>query len=527
MKRWTKILLALAGLVVLVVALTPFLINADTFRPAIEKQLTAALGRSVKFGNLSLAPFSGSLLAKDLSIAEDPSFGSAPFLTASQIRIGVSLAPLIFSHHVDVGTLQIESPQINVIRAANGTWNFSSLAHGALATPAPNGAPSQNSEGSAPALPLSVDRIVIEDGRATVTTLPAHGEPSVYDHVTFTARDFSFTSQFPFELKANLPAGGTISVAGKVGPINRADAATSPADAQISATGLDPVADGFLAPDAGVSLVADVDMHAASDGQTLTTSGTVHLHNLKLRKGAAASPKPVEVAFADAHRLKDSTGQIQDATIKIGDAALHITGTYQPAPGTGDPLLNLKLAGQSLPIDELQSLMTAAAVRLPNGSQLKGGTLSLNLAVSGQAKSLTISGPIALDNTRLVGFDLGSKIHGIAALSGVKTGDTTQFQKLHLNVHITNAGVVADNIDAVIPAMGGLTGSGFVSPANQLNFNLIANVTTAKGIGKFGVSLLSKLSGSGNGSGVPILITGTPDDPYIVADIFNKSSKKK
>lgn len=158
---------------------------------------------------------------------------------------------------------------------------------------------------------------------------------------------------------------------------------------------------------------------------------------------------------------------------------------------------------------------------------MHGGTLSLNLAVSGQAKSLTISGPIALDNTRLVGFDLGSKIHGIAALSGVKTGDTTQFQKLRLNVHITNAGVVADNIDAVIPAMGGLTGSGFVSPANQLNFNLIANVTTAKGIGKFGVSLLSKLSGSGNGSGVPLLITGTPDDPYIVADIFNKSSKKK
>ena len=67
--------------------------------------------------------------------------------------------------------------------------------------------------------------------------------------------------------------------------------------------------------------------------------------------------------------------------------------------------------------------MTAAAVRMPNGSVLKGGTLSLNLAVHGQAKALAISGPIALANTRLVGFDVGSKIHGIAALSGVKTGD--------------------------------------------------------------------------------------------------------
>ncbi len=65
MKRWTKILLALVGLVVLGVVSIPFFVNANTFRPTIETQLTTTLGRSVKLGDLSLSLFSASLVAKD------------------------------------------------------------------------------------------------------------------------------------------------------------------------------------------------------------------------------------------------------------------------------------------------------------------------------------------------------------------------------------------------------------------------------------------------------------------------------
>src|SRR5271163_2197445 len=127
MKRWTKVLLAFVGLVVLGLASIPLFVNANTFRPTIETQLATVLGRSVKLGDLSLSIFSGSLVAKDLSIADDPNFSAAPFLTAKEVRIGVFLRPLIFSRKVDVRGFQITSPQITLIRATNGTWNFSSL----------------------------------------------------------------------------------------------------------------------------------------------------------------------------------------------------------------------------------------------------------------------------------------------------------------------------------------------------------------------------------------------------------------
>jgi AsmA protein len=529
-KRWTKSVLAVAGLIVVAIASIPVFVNANTFRPAIEKQLTTTLGRTVKLGDLSLPVFSGVLVAKDLSVSDDPSFSAAPFLTAKELRIGVSLRPLIFRHQVNLRSFQIESPQINLIHGANGAWNFSSIGHAASAGASASAAntASGNTRAIAHPLPdLSIGRIAIEDGRAVVTTLPTRGEPSLYEHVNLTARDFSFAAKFPFELSASLPAGGTISVTGRIGPTNRDDAATSPADAQISVKGLDPIAAGFLSPDAGLSLLADVDLHAASDGQTLTTSGTAHIQNLKLRKGGAAAPKPLDLGYSGTHRLKENSGLIQDATVKVGDAAIRATGTYEPVEhGAEDSLLNLKLAGQSLPIDELQPLMTAAGVRLPNGSVLRGGTLSMNLAVTGQAKALVITGPIALDKTRLVGFDIGSKIHGIAALSGVKTGDTTEFEKLRVSVRITNAGVVANKIEAVIPAMGELTGSGTVSPADQLDFNLVVKVASATGIGKVGVGLLTKLNSLGGASGVPLRVTGTPDEPYITADVGGLVQKK-
>ena len=114
---------------------------------------------------------------------------------------------LIFSHELELRGFQIESLQINLIRAANGTWNFSSIGRRVGAGSAVAAVP-----------PLSVALIEVENGRVAVATLPSQGEPIVYDHVNITVRDFSFASQFPLELSANLPGEGALSLKGKLGP---------------------------------------------------------------------------------------------------------------------------------------------------------------------------------------------------------------------------------------------------------------------------------------------------------------------
>jgi AsmA protein len=522
-KHWIKILIAVVLLFIALIASIPLFVDANTFRPEIEKKLSGTLGRTVKLGDLRLSIFKGSLDATDLSISDDPNFGAEPFLAASEVRIGVALKPLILGHEVNLRSFQILSPRINIVRAQDGTWNFSSIGRRLAAAAPATGAPANPAQ-IPPGVPdLSVGRIVIENGRVTIASLPAQGPPSVYENVNLTVNDFSFGSKFPFQLSADFLAAGAISVMGHIGPIDRNDAATSPADAQIIVKHFDPIAAGFLNPDDGVSAVADAEMNAVSDGKTLAINGAAHLQNLKLRKGAAAATKPVDVQYKGTHRLKDNSGEIAAAEIQVGAAAIRVTGAYQPVEvGPGEPQLSLKVSGDKLPIDDLHPLMTAAAVRLPNNSMLRGGTLSLDLAMKGPANAMVIEGTAQLDNTSLVGFDIGSKIHGIAALSGVKTGDSTEFERLRMKVHITNAGVVVTQIDSIIPAMGHLTGSGTVSPDNQLDFNLTVQVAEAKGIGKVGVDLLSKLNGSGGSgknSGVPLRVVGTPDNPSITADV--------
>jgi hypothetical protein len=64
-----------------------------------------------------------------------------------------------------------------------------------------------------------------------------------------------------------------------------------------------------------------------------------------------------------------------------------------------------------------------------------------------------------------------------------------------------------------------------VSPSGELNFHLISKVTSAKGLNKVGVNILTKLNGTSasakpsTASGIPINITGTAENPVITADV--------
>src|SRR6184192_1642655 len=93
--RWIAIF---AAILLLAALSAPFLLNANQFRPLLESNLTAALGRDVKLGDLQLAILSGGVSANDLSIADDPSFSQTPFLRAKSLKIAVELPPLLFSH---------------------------------------------------------------------------------------------------------------------------------------------------------------------------------------------------------------------------------------------------------------------------------------------------------------------------------------------------------------------------------------------------------------------------------------------
>ena len=480
----------------------------------IEGRLSVALSRKVTLGALGLSVMTGSLVADDLAIAEDPKFGQTPFLTAKRLRIGVQMKPLIFDRQLIVQSFEVDAPQIHLVRAEDGTWNFSTLSHG-------TGSLNTTQPATLPDLPVGL--ITVKDGNARIEMLPLRRNVQVYDHLDVRLEHFSLAKAFPFTVSASLPGEGKVTVSGIVGPINPQDAAATAFDAQLTIKHLEPVAAGYIDPASGISMIAGLDGHIASDGMNVTSNGKVHAEHLVLLKGGKAAPHPLDVNYQIDHSLKGNSGQVSDLALQTGAVAIHIKGTYQLSANV--PVFDLKLLAQSVPIDGLQALMPAVGVKLPNGAVLKGGTLSANFAIKGSAEDNVIAGSYEIKNTRLVGYNLGSKIVGIAAMGGIKTGDTTAIEISRADMRITKSGSETTNIYSVLPALGESTGSGTVSPSGALNFHLISTVTSAKGLNKVGVNILTKLNSTSaaakpsTAAGIPINITGTAENPVITADV--------
>lgn len=497
--------IVIAVLVVVAIAL-PLLINVNSFRPQIESTLTSALGRAVKVGNLSLSILSGSVDASDLSVADDPKFSTGPFLQAKSLGVGVELMPLIFSKELHVTHLTIDQPSITLLRDRDGIWNFSSLGNQG-GQPATGPA---KSAGSAPPANLSVEKLELKDGKISVGSVPSRRNPIVYDKVEVTAKNFSFTSKFPVVVSATLPGGGSLKIDGEAGPINPSDAALTPVQAKVKIEKLDLTQSALVDPALGIAGSADFDGTLNSDGNIAKANGTLKGSSLKLVPKGSPSSVPVDVAFGVEHNLHKQTGELTQGDVHIGKALAKLTGTYDMHGEATS--VRMKLDGQSMPVDDLEAALPAVGVILPSGSKLKGGTLSVNLDATGPLDKLVSTGSIRMSNAELAGFSLGSKLSAIPGLAGKQSGNDTTIQNLSSDVRYAPDGTRLDKIDAVVPALGTVTGAGTISPSNSLDFSLVANLSGAVGGG------LTKIAGSGSG-GIPVKVGGTMSNPTFMPDM--------
>ena len=523
MKRGLKIFAIVIVVLIVIVVAIPFFIDANVFRPRLESDLTATLGRQVKVGNLSLSLLSGGVKADDISIADDPAFSNSPFVQAKSLAVGVQLIPLIFSKSLQVTDLTLNQPQIGLVRSENGEkWNFSSLGMKS-STPVPSGQPTPAeprkttqpaSEPSSSGNPnLTVAKLVVNDGRLTVSRAKSGEKPRVYDKVNMEVKDFSFTSSFPFTVTANLPAGGTLKLEGKAGPINTSDAALTPLQAKVSIQHMDLAASGFIDPASGISGIADFEGSVTSDGHEAKTAGTLKAMQLQVVQKGSPAGKPVELKYAVVADLMKQSGRLTQGDVAMGKAVAHLTGTYDAHAAT--TVVNMKLSGQGMPVDDLEAMLPALGVVLPPKSTLKGGTLNTNLAIEGPVNKLVTSGTVRLENSALAGFNLGSRLQAISALSGKATGgNDTTIQNFSSDVHVAPDGTRAENINLTIPAFGVLTGAGTVSPSNALNFKMNANLSGGA------VTGVAQMAGLGSkGGSIPFFIQGTTSDPKFVPDV--------
>src|SRR3984893_1271046 len=324
MSRTLRIVLIIVGLLVVLIIVAPFLIPVNQFRPTIEEKASAALGRKVDVGNLSLSLFTGSVAADNLAIADDAKFSQSPFLTAKSVRVGVELIPLILSKQLNITGITIDSPEVTLIRDPHGEWNYSSFGTSAAKsqaaqTPAATAPPAQPSGSTSSGNEFSVDKLTLKNGRINIGSTGSQ-KRSVYDKVDLTASNVSPTTQFPVTLTASLPGGGTLKLDGKVGPLDQQNTALTPVNAKLDIQGLNLATTGLLDPSAGLGGLLDLNATMASQTGEAHLSGTAKLSKALLVAGGSPSSTPVNVEFNTKYDLRKNAGILEPSTLKIGNA---------------------------------------------------------------------------------------------------------------------------------------------------------------------------------------------------------------
>ena len=414
MRKLVIAVVAVVVLFVLVMLLLPHIIDINQYRGEIQSQLQDRLHRPVQFGPLSLAVFPLRVQAQNVTIGEDPRFHSSlPFAQVGEMDISVKLLPLL-SKTIAISSLTLKQPKIELIKDEAGIWNFSGIGQ-----PTPTAAPAQAAPTStqpAAAAPsnsdssFALDELKITDGQVAVTDLQKHEPRAVYDHIDATVKDYAPNKQFSIDVAAHVPGKGaeTLSLEGKVGPINQAQMLSTPFDGKLK---LDEVslagAQKFLNSSAleGSDAMLSGSTDLVNSGGNMAAKGSLKINDAVVHNVQVGYPITADFDVAD--NLNTDVIQIKKGDVKLGSTPLSVSGTLNThtTPGTADVNVTAKEAS----IEDAARLAAAFGVAFSPNAKITG-QLSANVHAQGAMNNLALNGTVNGRNLEITGKDIAQAV---------------------------------------------------------------------------------------------------------------------
>ena len=386
MGKAAKIGVLALALIVVTAGAFFLLFDANQFRGTIQAQLESSLKRKVSLGAVHLGLFPLALRIENVSIGENPAL-----VKANELSIRAALLPLL-SKRVEIRSLRLVEPVIELVETSAGHWNYET--------------PGGDSSGVAPR--LSIDELVVENGRVAVTAAGAARE--VYEHIDLHLQDFApgrtFTADLAMLLPHNLkleaalrakdaPGGYAIeSMNAKLGQLRLTGAGTwsdTATDLKLkvdrsSIADLAQVAASFgkaFSPDMKVAGDLSADIRLAGPSNKLAYAGTVELTGLEVRGPGWAQPVRIPAARADLSptEIRTNTFTVESGSTKLTASAL----INEYASDNGDFQAALRA-----PSADLGELLHMAA--------MYGGASVAGISATGQASlDVKLSGKLAKD----------------------------------------------------------------------------------------------------------------------------------
>ncbi len=466
-------------IILLVVGVFVATFNPNNYRGTIQAKLEQQLNRKVSLGTMDLGLFPLRFRVANLSIADDPGFGNGrSFVQAQELSVSVKLLPLL-SKSVQVDSLTLKRPDVELIKNAQGVWNFATLGQNA-----PAGA-----KGAAPnAEQFSLGVLAIEDGQVAITDLQDSKPRTVYDHVNLKLTDFTPSTPFHLDASVNLPGSGSqeVRLQGQGGPLSHANPAMTPFKGSLDLKGVGIAGlQKFLQTPALVDTDGVLSGHTdiASQNGNLSANGQMNVDKPRLH--GIDVGYPINADFDVSDDLPNDLLRINKGAIKFGPTPLFVNGTVNSKPTPAQLDLNLK--ANDVSIVELARLAAAAGMAF-SPSTTVNGRINADIQVRGAADKPAMNGTLAGRDIQISGKDIAKPV-----------------QVKALNVALTPTEIRSDNFNVT---SGGTTAAvQFVMKQYTSDAALVDATLRAPGAAlpeilsmakAYGVTGLDKISGAGN-----------------------------
>jgi len=343
----------------------PYLVDVNQYRGLIQDQLRTKLGRDVKLGAMKLTVTPLAIRIGDFSICEDPSVTSQlPFASAKELRVRLGLMSLL-RRQVEVSSIALESPSVEVIRKADGSWNFSTLGSSGGSTESPK-----------------IDALTIQDGTVGYTDLrEAKPQRAEYDRIDVKLTGYGPGSRFHLDADARMPGPGKSSIEWTGSGKGPKDLEGKLKLVNVTVDELQKFTHEQNPADVDATLSGEVDVRYAPE--SASAKGKFEVTAVRVKKSKLTFPL---AAVFDAKQ--DGTKiQISKFDLTIGASRFAVTG------GIDDKIANLRIDTANSPIDELLKLAAAFGSGADAGMQANG-KLSAKVNATGPAEKLAFQGNI-------------------------------------------------------------------------------------------------------------------------------------